>query len=190
MTKKTTSHRPFRNLKAAVRPPNAKTFADAMTTTGAVPLREGVRRIPPPRSLRPNALASARPEPAFHVELDEDYVEGHRVDLGASARRRVGGTPTATLDLHRLDADTARRRLLGFLARERAGGRELVLVIVGRGRHSVGGHAVLRAAIADWLTSVPASEHVLAFRTARRELGGSGGVVVLLSAGARRAGRD
>jgi DNA-nicking Smr family endonuclease len=87
----------------------------------------------------------------------------------------------ATLDLHRLDTNTARRRLASFLAKERAKGRELVLVIVGRGRHSAGGHGVLRGEIADWLTTAPTSEHVLAFRTAPRELGGSGGIVVLLA---------
>jgi DNA-nicking Smr family endonuclease len=140
--------------------------------------------------MRPAAPSTSYVVPVFRVELDDDHVDGHRVDLAASDLRRLGGTPTATLDLHRLDADTARRRVLGFLARERAQGRELVLVIVGRGHHSVGGHGVLRAAISDWLTTPPAATHVLAFRTARSELGGSGGVVVLLAPRAVRARRD
>jgi DNA-nicking Smr family endonuclease len=87
----------------------------------------------------------------------------------------------ATLDLHRHDAESARRRVLRFVAEERAKRRDVVLVVVGRGRHSPGGHAVLRTEIVDWLTTLPAAEHVLAFRTAPREHGGSGGVLVLLA---------
>jgi DNA-nicking Smr family endonuclease len=87
----------------------------------------------------------------------------------------------ATLDLHRLDAETARRRVERFLSDERALRHDLVLLVVGRGRHSPGGRGVLRAEVAEWLTTPPASKHVLAFRTAPRELGGSGGVVVLLA---------
>jgi DNA-nicking Smr family endonuclease len=124
--------------------------------------------------------------PTFEVACDEEWIEGYRRDLSSSTRSRLRGTPLATLDLHRLDADTARRRVSSFLAKERAAGRDLVLVVVGRGRHSPGGEAVLRNEISDWLTSPPAAAHVLAFRTAPRELGGSGGVLVVLSRAPRR----
>ena len=89
----------------------------------------------------------------------------------------------------RADTDSARRRIASFLTRERANGHELVLVVVGRGRHSPGGQGVLRREIGDWLTTPPVSSSVLAFRTAPRNLGGSGGVVVLLAQAARRARR-
>ena len=112
---------------------------------------------------------------------DEEWIEGYRSELSSNVRSRLGGTPLATLDLHRLDAETARRRVSSFLAKERAAGRDLVLVVVGRGRHSPGGEGVLRNEIADWLTALPTAAHVLAFRTAPRELGGSGGVLVVLS---------
>jgi DNA-nicking Smr family endonuclease len=156
-----------------------KTFADAMANEGATPLAEGVRRVPPSRSSRPRA--STRTLPTFEIVRDDDWVEGHRTGLGSNARSRLRGTPLATLDLHRLEAEAARRRVSAFLAKERANGRDLVLVIVGRGRHSPGGHGVLRHEIADFLTTLPTAEHVLAFRTASRELGGAGAVVVLLS---------
>jgi DNA-nicking Smr family endonuclease len=94
---------------------------------------------------------------------------------------KLRGTPRATLDLHGATAESARRQLALFLAAQRAPVRALVLVIVGKGRHSPGGHAVLRQEIATWLSTAPAAPHVLAFRTAPRELGGSGGVVVLLA---------
>ena len=182
MPKKQSLNRPFRGLRALglAKPatPNKKTFADAMKSEGTRPLPEAVRRVPPSRVSRPKAsLGSA---PSFEIERDDEWVEGYRSGTTANVRRRLGGTPTTTLDLHRHDADTARRRVASFVAGERERGRELVLVIVGRGHHSPGGQGVLRGEIADWLTTPPTSAHVLAFRTARPDLGGSGAVVVLL----------
>jgi DNA-nicking Smr family endonuclease len=154
-----------------------------MAREGAVPLKEGIRRIPPGRTSRPKASASSAP--TFEVERDDEWLEGRRTNLSPDVRRRLHGTPTATLDLHRLDTEAARRRVASFLARERENGHELVLLIVGRGHHSPGKHGVLRYEIGDWLTTPPASSSVLAFRTAPRNLGGSGGVVVLLARRAR-----
>jgi DNA-nicking Smr family endonuclease len=56
-----------------------------------------------------------------------------------------------------------------------------VLVIVGKGKHSPGGRAILRQEVATWLSRPPAAQHVLAFRTAPAALGGTGGVTVLLA---------
>lgn len=180
MPKKPSLQRPFSRLVVPKsQTPKPKTFAEAMKTQGTVPLREGIRRVPPARTSRPRASAAAAP--AFSLEREEDWTEGYRTGLAANVRRRLRGTPTAELDLHGYDSDAARRRVARFVARERQSGRELVLVIVGRGRHSPGGRAVLRDEIAEWLTSPPTSESVLAFRTAPRELGGSGAVVVLLA---------
>ena len=183
MPKKPSLNRPFRGLRtpqagAAPRLSGPKTFADAMKIEGTAPLAEGIRRVPPSRAARPRpVLADA---PAFSVARDEDFLEGHRTGLSASIRRRLGGTPTATLDLHGHDSDAARRSVARFVAGERENGREVVLVIVGRGRHSPGGRGVLRDEIAHFLTTPPAAASVLAFRSAPRELGGSGAVVVLL----------
>jgi len=179
MPKKQSLNRPFRGLRLA-KPgtQSRKTFADAMKSEGTQPLPEAVRRVPPSRVSRPKA--SLRSAPSFEVEQENEWVEGYRSGTAASVRRRLGGTPTATLDLHRHDTDTARRRVASFVAGERERGRELVLVVVGRGHHSPGGHGVLKSEIAGWLTTPPTSAHVLAFRTARPDLGGSGAIVVLL----------
>jgi len=155
-----------------------------MTREGTVPLQDGTRRIPPERKSRPRISGSA--VPTFEVTRDDDWLEGYRTDLSAHVRRRLHGTPTATLDLHRLDTESARRRVSSFLTRERENGHELVLVVVGRGNHSLGGRGVLRTEVGDWLTTPPTSSSVLAFRTAPRHLGGSGGVIVLLARASRR----
>jgi DNA-nicking Smr family endonuclease len=154
------------------------TFAEAVVGSDIAPLARGTRRVP----ARPSAAARPALEPSkFSVEEDEGWLSGYRSDLGAGLLAKLRGTPRATLDLHGESAETARRRLALFLAAERTSVRALVLVIVGKGRHSPDGHAVLREEIAAWLSTPPAAAHVLAFRTAPRELGGSGAVLVLLA---------
>jgi len=196
MPRKPTAHRPFRVLRARTRSeaspaataarPDAKsvedrpTFARAIAGDGTVPLAAGKRRavlVEP----APAPLPAVRPAPDFRVLEEEDWVEGYRSDCGPNARRRLRGTCTATLDLHGHDTRSARTKLVAFLAAERARGRALVLVIVGKGKHSPGGRAVLREEVATWLSRPPMALHVLAFCTAPAALGGSGGVTVLLA---------
>ena len=143
-----------------------------------MPLPQGKRRV---RLADPAAPLSVRSAPEFELLEQEDWVEGYRSDCGPGARRRLRGTCTATLDLHGHDVRSARTALVNFLAAERARGRALVLVIVGKGKHSPGGRAILREEVATWLSRPPAALHVLAFRTAPAALGGSGGVTVLLA---------
>lgn len=190
MADKPIKYRPFRGFfSLSTKPRNPGSgFSDVMAREGTVPLRAGTRRIAPERKSRPAASVSAAP--TFEVTRDDDWLEGQRTGLSVELRRRLHGTPTATLDLHRLDTESARRRVGSFLARERANGHELVLVVVGRGRHSPGGQGVLRSEIGDWLTTPPIASSVLAFRTAPRNLGGSGGVVVLLARASRRVKHD
>ena len=108
------------------------------------------------------------------------WIEGHRKGL-SHERRRIQGPIAATLDLHGHSSRSALEALSEFLARERAAGLRRVLVIVGKGRHAPGGAGILRASIADWLSSAPLAEHVLAFATAPAHQGGTGAIVVLLA---------
>jgi DNA-nicking Smr family endonuclease len=189
MPKKSTRHRPFRSLAKleAPRKVEPRTFSDRMVREGTARLEKRVRRVPPPPARR--AVSLPTDAPTFRVEREEDFVAGYRSDLSASTRSRLRGTPMATLDLHHHDTEAARKHITRFLSEARALRRELVLVIVGRGRHSPGGHAVLRHEVDGWLTTPPAATHVLAFRTAPRDLGGSGGIVVLLAPARERRTR-
>jgi len=187
-----TQHRPFRVLRARGNagpaakgaeqpgaPPRSElSFSEAAASAGVVPLGGTSRRVAKGSPKRP--LATTAP-PRFSVEQADGWLAGYREELGPSALRRLHGTPSATLDLHGATVARARKELAAFLATERARGRSLICIIVGKGRHSPGGHAVLRGELADWLVGAPARTHVLAFGTAPPALGGSGSVLVLLA---------
>lgn len=158
-------------------------FSQVARASGVLPLGPGPRRIPSPKRA---AAPRSAPAPDFTVSADDGFIEGARRGLGASALLPLRGTPRATLDLHGLRVAVAERRFATFLAEASASGAKLVLVIVGKGRHSPGGAGVLRGAIAEWLTASSAAAYVLAFRTAPPALGGSGGVLVLLKGDGRR----
>jgi DNA-nicking Smr family endonuclease len=183
---------PYRPLgKLAARPRRAPapesspapSFSQVAAASGVTPLAAGERRVPLPKSAT-SPRAERRTE--FGVSDEPGFVEGARRELPASALALLRGTPRATLDLHGLRVAVAERRLSAFLAEESAAGTKLVLVIVGKGRHSPGGAGVLRGAIAEWLSAGAAAPHVLAFRTAPPALGGNGGVLVLLKGDRRR----
>lgn len=150
-----------------------------MKRTGTVPLEPAPARVPP-AAPRPKARVLAAATPEFQLAQDEGWIEGHRKGLSRE-RRSVQGPIAATLDLHGHSSRSALEALSEFLARERGLGLKRVLVIVGKGRHAPGGSGILRASIADWLSSSPLAEHVLAFATAPAHQGGSGAIVVLLA---------
>jgi DNA-nicking Smr family endonuclease len=119
----------------------------------------------------------------FEVTDDGKRVEGRRLDVPPSLVRelRHGTVPIdGRLDLHGLGAGAARERLLEFLRAQRARGERCVLVIHGKGEHSVAMGGVLRGEISAWLSQGRAREHVAAFATAREEDGGEGAVYVAL----------
>lgn len=183
-------HRPLRGLaeRAKARPPapdaeapetsGDATFARAANALGVAALAPGRARIKAPAT---RAAPVLKEESEFVVREEGSWLEGYRVKLGPRVLERVRGSPRATLDLHGLRLTSARDRLVAFLARAPYPTAALVLIIVGKGRHSPGGRPVLAAEIATWLSSGAGATRVLAFRTAPPELGGSGGVLVLLA---------
>jgi DNA-nicking Smr family endonuclease len=194
-------HRPFQVLRTRLKAreerapdvekaaPRAElTFSEAATRTGVRALPERPRSIGrAQRNVSGPALEPAR-TPRFTVSTADERTQGYRTDAGPRALERLRRAPSATLDLHGARVERAREMLVAFLAAERARGRELVLVIVGKGRHSPGGRGVLRDEVADWLTGVPAARDVVAFESAPPRWGGSGGVLVLLAPPPRAGG--
>ena len=152
-------------------------FARAAAALGVQALLPNRGRVGPARGQTP---AVVPPAPEFVVREEDGWVEGYRRELGPRVIARLRGKPRATLDLHGARVASARASVARFLARARAG--TLVLIVVGKGRHSPAGEAVLAREIGAWLSTGSPARRVVAFCTAPPELGGSGGVLVLLGA--------
>ena len=82
------------------------------------------------------------------------------------------------LDLHGLRREEALAALPGFLRSAIQKGQKAVLVITGKGNHSVE-EPVLQQAVASWLREA-GRKQVVEFAPAPREMGGSGAFVVFL----------
>lgn len=82
------------------------------------------------------------------------------------------------LDLHGLTREEALHALPRFLTTARQKGQKAVLVITGKGNHSVE-EPVLNQAVISWLRDA-GRELVLEFAPAPREMGGGGALVVFL----------
>ena len=85
--------------------------------------------------------------------------------------------PEATLDLHGMRVEDARRALSRFLNQSLSARRRCVRIIHGKGKGS-GGQPVIKQRLNQWL---PQREEVLAFCSAPRWDGGTGAAYVLLS---------
>lgn len=119
----------------------------------------------------------------FEVQDDGDRVEGRRLDVQPEVLRKLrrGAFPVdAKLDLHGLSSSEAHAAVARFLAEKRARHERCVLIVHGKGTHSVGGVGILRGEIGAWLSQGPASHHVAAFSSATADDGGAGAVYVLL----------
>lgn len=144
--------------------------------------------MPPAQSLRPTG-------PASGPRITHDLAPDTFTELGAAraimdSRRlrdlkRGKLTPEARVDLHGMTAARAHDVLTGFIARSRAEGLRLVLVITGKGRP---GDAeadprrmgVLRHAVPQWLGMPALAQHVLQVVPASGRHGGGGALYVYL----------
>ncbi|MSN25040.1 MAG: DNA mismatch repair protein MutS [Geobacter sp.] len=84
------------------------------------------------------------------------------------------------LDLHGLTREEALLALPRFLLTARQKGQKAVLIITGKGNHSVE-EPVLNQAVASWLREA-GRELIVEYAPAPREMGGSGALVVFLRA--------
>lgn len=167
---------------------DAEAFLQAMRS--AVPLTGKGRKIAPKNAGRPER---EHREPSFEELLErrlefalfhsDEYLEGKVAgldDLVMNRLRQGKMAPEAHLDLHGLNASQAYEALRVFIRDCWFKDLRVILIVTGRGRNSLLGHAVLRQKLQTWLPQEPFSHVVLAFCTARPHDGGPGSVYVLL----------
>lgn len=184
-------NRPFRRLRELERrardagPPapvavaDERPFSEVASRDGVERARAAPGRVPPP--LEPPRISAPREperEHLFTLRVDGEQVEARRDDtdevvLPWLARQE----PRATLDLHGMAAELARRTLHRFLRARRGRGDSVVSIVTGRGRRSKAG-PVLQTAAPDWLTEPAMATVVRAFISAPSARGGA--LLVLL----------
>ncbi len=190
---------------AVVRPEQAKDnklFARATRTV--VPLKTASRIVhQPSKADNPEVVAQRRKQALGAARVDASvtrpllvsdgpgvYADLNRVDAPDSTFAATGVGPDtirklkqaywpigAQLDLHGLNADQARGRLVDFIETSREFGTRCVKVIHGKGYGSKQGQPVLKQLVAHWLTQIGA---VQAFATPPNTHGGQGVLFVLL----------
>lgn len=91
-------------------------------------------------------------------------------------------TIEATLGLHQMQVDLARKEVFEFIKECAGYGLRTVLITHGKGTRSVDKVAVLKSCIAQWLPQIP---NVLAVHSAQPHHGGSGSVYIMLKKSAK-----
>lgn len=134
-------------------PDSAPSAATSVDPTRRSPKGSSSLRVSPPRDSAPQAI-----EPGRH-------------------RRLVRGRAEASIDLHGLDQDGARRALTRFILRAHAEGARTLLVITGKG---VRGDGVLRRRTPEWLAEPPLRAVIAGISEAHRRHGGEGALYVAL----------
>ncbi|MBW2268564.1 MAG: Smr/MutS family protein [Deltaproteobacteria bacterium] len=157
-------------------------FREAMGDVNPVADRDKLARpktIRRRRKPRPDETTEAV---AFEIDRIGERHEGIApgVDHGLLRRLRNGEIQRdAKLDLHGLDAVSARRRVHEKLAEVHAAGGRCVLVVHGKGNRSTAG-PVLKDALPVWLAEPALAPTVQAFASATGGDGGVGATYVLL----------
>jgi DNA-nicking Smr family endonuclease len=155
----------------------------ALLVAGVAPL-DGVERVtrPAKRSMPSHVVAPKEgSDVEFVLRREAGGVQAYRADLPARTvvpGQAEGWNPEVELDLHGLRARQVGARIALTIGECRRRRRTRVLVIHGKGLHSVRGESVLAEAAIESLTSGPYARYVLAFSTAPDRLGGAGALVV------------
>jgi DNA-nicking Smr family endonuclease len=119
--------------------------------------------------------------PAHELESGEELLylrEGHAPDI-LSKLRRGYWVIQASIDLHGLVVEEARRYVADFLFESRKRSIRCVRIVHGKGHGSRNREPVLKNKLRSWLMQ---KDEVIAFAQARKADGGSGAVIVLLKA--------
>jgi len=115
----------------------------------------------------------------FADHLDHDEPRSPGVPRRMKQLRRGTLVPEATLDLHGVARQDVEAKLTSFIANARYHGRQVLLVITGKGLHSPDGEGVLRSAVEEFL-QCGKSDLVAEWGRAPRQYGGDGAIVVFL----------
>ena len=122
-------------------------------------------------------------EDYFNVFIGEEYIEGHVHDLDhklCTRLKRGHYSLQAHLDLHGMVVDEAKEELREFVEEQQRLGHRCVLIIHGRGLHSLGNVPILKHKLANWMSRGFLRKKILAFASANPQDGGTGAVYVLL----------
>lgn len=171
---------------------DAELFEEAMAHVRRMPhdrhLPEPVFRRPAPLSQREReALLEldrlVAGEGALELSDGDAPIQGavRGLDPRVLKRLRRGDFAVqADLDLHGVDAETARGLVERFIAEGHARSLRCLRIVHGRGRNSPDGIPVLKSNLPRWLARGPARRLVLAYATAAARDGGAGATYVLL----------
>ena len=168
-------------MKRALRPEEARLWAVVTATVrpapGHAPPRVPAEPAPPAApTARPPPLSpacKAKPPAARPAPAGPQVIEPRRKHRIARGREVI----EARLDLHGLDQDRARARLLGFLLEAQARGARAVLVITGKG---YAGQGVLRRRTPEWLSDPALRGVVAGLSPAETHHGGEGAFYIAL----------
>ena len=168
-------------------PGNSESFADlAGEIDDLEPLEPGARKTPAiPKAAqqeRAGASAAATTSGLHFPDPDEPLLAWHSSIRQPTLKKlRRGSIPQQTrIDLHGETLDSARRRVFEELLAAARAGESCVLIVHGKGQHSIGGVARLREALPGWLCDPALENRVRAFAPAQPRDGGRGALYVLL----------
>jgi DNA-nicking Smr family endonuclease len=177
----------FSEAMANVQPIASDRHVPEITFRKPVPISEREREVL--RELD-EIVSGERP---FELRDSEGSLEGSVRGLDprvVKQLRRGEFTVQADLDLHGVDAGTARGLVERFITDCHAQGLRCIRVVHGRGKNSPGGTPVLKESLPRWLARGPARLIVLAYTSATAKDGGAGATYVLLRKPSyRRSGR-
>ena len=174
-------------MKRPLRPEETRLWAVVTATVRPSPGRapphpkppelSPVSASPPPsarKTGKPSPSPSTpKPAPPAPLSLHPENIEPRRKHRIARGREVI----EARLDLHGLDQDRARTRLLDFLLEAQARGARAVLVITGKGYANQG---VLRRRTPEWLADPRLRGVVAALSAAEPHHGGEGAFYIAL----------
>ena len=167
----------YRGVDPIKRPKRERAVAEGRAPRVAAP------RVPGPddQAARERLAALVAGGQRFRVERDEGWVRGLREDTDARSLRPLASPrfqPEATLDLHGLRREDARRTVREFVRAQHRRGARYLLLIVGKGTHSEDGTGVLGDAVIEELIGGVVAPLVCAFTSAHVQHGGIGAVAV------------